>query len=124
MIGAPLVFTLPLFMFTRQLYRVKRRALDRYHEKAVEYALAFEQKWLRSRATDKSAGMGETYPSLNNLNAVYEHIHKIRVVPFDMRSFVELMMQTLGSLLPLFPYLEVSEPILKLMQRLVKAVGH
>lgn len=124
-VGAPLLFTLPLFMFTRQLYRVKRRALERFHEKAVEHALAFEQRWLRSRATDKSVRSGETdLLALNNLNAVYEHIHKIRVVPFDMRSFLELMMQTLGSLLPLFPYLQASEPVLKVMEGLVKAVGH
>jgi hypothetical protein len=61
--------------------------------------------------------------ALNNLNAVYEHIRKIRVVPFDLRSFLELMMQTLGSLLPLLPYLGIPDKLLEVLEHLVKVVA-
>jgi hypothetical protein len=68
--------------------------------------IAFERKWLRRRATDKHGTAGEPdLIGLNNLTAVYDHIHKMRVIPFDLRSFLELTMQTVGSLLPLLPYL-------------------
>lgn len=33
-------------------------------------------------------------------------------------------MQTVGSLLPLLPYLGVSEPILKVLEGLVRAAAH
>jgi hypothetical protein len=46
-IGALLIFTVPLFMFTKQLYRAKRRALELFHEKATERALAFQQTWMQ-----------------------------------------------------------------------------
>ena len=59
---------------------------------------------------------------LNNLNAVYDHIRKMRVVPFDARSFLELTMQTVGSLLPILPYLGIPEPNLKMLESLYKAL--
>lgn len=124
-LGAPLLFTIPLFMFTKQLYRTKKRALDRYHEKAVEHTIAFERKWLHLRATDKHVTTGEAdLVGLNNLTAVYDHIHKMRVVPFDLRSFLELTMQTLGSLFPLLPYLGIPEPNLKMLEVLYKTMTH
>lgn len=124
-LGAPLLFTVPLFMFTKQLYRAKKRALDRYHKKAIEHAIAFERKWLRPRATDKHDAAGEAdLVGLNNLTAVYAHIHKMRVVPFDLRSFLELTMQTVGSLFPLLPYLGIPEPSLKMLEGLYKTMTH
>jgi hypothetical protein len=124
-LGAPLLFTVPLFMFTKQLYRAKKRALDRYHKKAIEHAIAFERKWLRPRATDKHDTAGEAdLVGLNNLTAVYAHIHKMRVVPFDLRSFLELTMQTVGSLFPLLPYLGIPEPSLKMLEGLYKTMTH
>ena len=122
-IGAPLLFTIPLFMFTKQLHRAKKRALERYHKRAIERAVAFEQKWLdpRSHGTDDTAGEAEL-TGLSNLNAVYDHIRKMRVVPFDARSFLELTMQTVGSLLPILPYLGIPEPNLKMLESLYKAL--
>jgi hypothetical protein len=39
-----------------------------------------------------------------------------------MRSFLELMGQTAGSLLPILPYVGVPEPIHKLLEGLFKAI--
>jgi hypothetical protein len=123
-IGAPLLFTLPLFMFTKQLPRTKKRALDRYHRKAVGYAIAFERKWLHAPSGGQDEALGEArLVGLNTLNAVYDHVYRMRVVPFDARSFLELTAQTLGSLVPLLPYLGVSEPNLKLMEGVFKVMG-
>lgn len=123
-IGAPLLFTLPLFMFTKQLHRAKKRALERYHHIAIERAVAFEEKWLESGPRENPEALREAdLAGLNNLNAVYDHIKKMRVVPFDTRSFLELMGQTLGSLLPILPYVGVPEPIAKILEGLLKAIG-
>ncbi|HVG02910.1 MAG TPA: hypothetical protein VM842_08465 [Nitrospira sp.] len=54
------------------------------------------------------------FEGLNVLNQVYDHIHKMRVVPFDLRSFSELVGSALGPLMPLLPYVvDISQPWLK-----------
>ena len=124
-IGAPLLFTVPLFMFTKQLHRAKKRAVERYHRRAIERVIAFEQEWLEPRSHGKNDEPGESeLIGLNNLNTVYEHLRKMRVVPFDARSFLELTMQTVGSLLPILPYLGIPEPNLKMLESLYKALPH
>jgi hypothetical protein len=124
-IGAPLLFTIPLFMFTKQLHRAKKRAVERYHTRAIERAMAFELKWLERRSYGKYDPSSEAeLTGLNSLNAVYDHIRKMRVVPFDARSFLELTMQTIGSLLPILPYLGIPEPNLKMLESLYKALPH
>jgi hypothetical protein len=74
------------------------------------------------RRTNEALGEARLL-GLNNLNAVYDHIYGMRVVPFDTRSLLELMAQTLGSLAPLLPYLGVSETNLKLMEGVFKVMG-
>ena len=124
-IGAPLLFTIPLFMFTKQLHRAKKRAVERYHTRAIERAIAFERKWLERRSHGKYDPSGEAeLIGLSNLNTVYDHIRKMRVVPFDARSFLELTMQTFGSLLPILPYLGIPEPNIKMLESLYKALTH
>ncbi len=124
-IGAPLLFTIPLLMFTRPLHRAKKRAVERYHKRAIERALAFEQKWLEPRSHGRYEPVGDAeLIGLSNLNAVYDHIRKMRVVPIDVRSFLELTMQTAGSLAPLLPYLDIPEPNLKMLESLYKALTH
>jgi hypothetical protein len=40
----------------------------------------------------------------------------MRIVPFDWRSFAELLGQTLGALIPLLGYLNLPKPILGLLE--------
>lgn len=117
-IGAPLLFTLPLFMFTRQLFQAKARALEVLQERSMERAKAFEEKWLKACSSGHYELMsGSDLAGLNALNQVYDHIHKMRVVPFDLRSFSELVGSALGPLVPLLPYLvDLPEPWLKVIE--------
>ena len=80
-VGAPLMFTLPLFMFTRQLYHAKSRALEAFQERSMEPAGAFEEKWLKACSSGHYELMsGSDLLGLNALNQVYDHIHQeIRV---------------------------------------------
>jgi hypothetical protein len=117
-IGAPLLFTLPLFMFTRQLYQAKARALEVFQERSMERALAFEEKWLKACSSGNYELMsGSDLSGLNALNKVYDHIHKMRVVPFDLRSFSELLGSAMGPMVPLLPYLvDIPEPWLRVLE--------
>lgn len=101
-IGAPLLFTLPLLMFTKQLYRTKKRAIDAYQERATEAALYFEQKWLKGcEGEDCEMLFGTTLSGMNHLRTAFHNMEEMRVVPFDLRSFTHLFGSTFGSLLPL-----------------------
>ena len=112
-------------MFTKQLYRTKKRALDRYHKKAIDYAIAFERKWLRPRATDKHDTAGEADLGLNNLTAVYAHVHKMRVVPFDLRVIFGTDHANSRVLVSSdFSYLGIPEPSLKMLEGLYKTLTH
>ena len=50
-IGAPLLFTLPLFMFTRQLFRAKRRALAIYRRRVPSTAVRSRADGSQDRAS-------------------------------------------------------------------------
>lgn len=117
-IGAPLLFTLPLFMFTKQLYHAKSRALEMFQERSMERAKAFEEKWLKACTSGHYELMsGSDLTGLNALNQVYDHIHTMRVVPLDLRSFSELIGSALGPMVPLLPYIvDLPEPWLKAIQ--------
>lgn len=117
-IGAPLLFTIPLFMFTAQLYQAKSRAMELFQERSMERALAFEQKWLKACSSGSYELMsGSDLAGLNALNQVYDHIHAMRVVPFDLRSFSELVGSALGPMVPLLPYLvDLPEPWLRAIE--------
>lgn len=70
----------------------------------MERALAFEEKWLKACSSGNYELMsGSDLAGLNALNQVYDHIHKMRVVPFDLRSFSELVGSALGPMAPLRP---------------------
>lgn len=117
-IGAPLLFTTPLLMFTKQLYQAKSRALEAFQERSMDRAKAFEEKWLTACSSGNYELMsGSDLAGLNALNQVYDHIHKMRVVPFDLRSFSELVGAALGPMVPLLPYIvDLPEPWLKALE--------
>ena len=54
---------------------------------------------------------------LNAINMVYDRLRKMRVVPFDARSFTELVASALSPMIPLLPYLiELPEPWIKAIE--------
>ncbi|MGQ0812549.1 MAG: hypothetical protein ACT4OO_15180 [Nitrospiraceae bacterium] len=104
---APLIFTAPLFMFTKQLSRAKRRALELFNEKAMDRALAFQRKWLDACTSGEYRDLGGADLSgLDALNAIYDRIHKMRVVPLDARSLAELVGYAMGPFVPVITVME------------------
>jgi len=128
-IGAPLLFTAPLFMFTKQLYRTKRRAMSAYRERAVEHLRHLEKRWLHNERREAAPEEMRQFAEHSTLDALYNRIHHMRVVPFDLRSFSQLIGSTLGAMSTLLPLLhargeanEIMELVTKLFERL--GAGH
>ena len=106
-IGAPLVFSVPLFMFTKQLHHAKRRALAHFHRNVTERALMLERTWMQACDSKEYAPMIDAeVAGLNSIHALYNHLQKMRVVPLDLRSFAELVGYATGPFLPLVSLLE------------------
>jgi hypothetical protein len=112
-VASPALFTLPLFMFTKQLYRAKKRVREELYEKAGERARAFESAW---RGAEPGVTLQNELFAWQQLRHLFEHVEEMRIVPFDLRSLSELLGQTLGSLVPLLAYLNLPEWITKLLE--------
>lgn len=95
-VPAPLFFTLPLFLFTRQLFRAKRRALAAYRERARRHAESVEARWLGRHAAEPPAP--SDVADLSNFATMFTRMQQMRVVPFDLGSFGHLLGSTLGSI--------------------------
>ena len=124
-IGAPLLFTLPLFMFTKQLHRTKKRALAAYRERAVDHLRSLEKRWLHGDRREATAEEMRQFAEQATLDTLYTRIHHMRVVPFDLRSFGQLVGSTFGAMSTLLPLLhsrgeinEVVEVVSKLLEHL------
>jgi hypothetical protein len=121
--GAPIFFSLPLLFFTKQLALVKKTAVAAYHDRARDAAIHFEERWLAScKDRDCDVLLGTYLSGMNNLHTAYNHIKTMRVVPFDIKSFLQLSASTVGSLLPIIPKLMTVSPAAIKVIELLKAV--
>jgi hypothetical protein len=121
---APLLFTLPLLMFTKQLARTKRRALALCRAQLLRRSQAFEA---RSLDEDLSVGAGSDVAwqaSMNNLSGVFDRIEGMRVVPFDFKSASQLLASTIGSVATVLPLLKFQGPLKDWLDLLSSVLGH
>ena len=104
-IGAPALFTAPLLMFTKQLFRTKHRALAVYREQILRRLLAFESTWLGADASDATSAT--VLGNMNHLTTLFQRIEHMRIVPFDLRSGLQLIGSTVGSVAAALPLLQL-----------------
>ena len=84
-------------------------------------ALTFERQWREMSASTAGTTLaGTDLVVYNQLRALYQHVHAMRVVPFDLRSFSELVGYATGPFLPLLTLVErlESPPITWLIDHL------
>lgn len=123
-VAAPLLFTLPLLMFTKQLYRTKRRALAKYREQVTLQTRRLESDWLA--APDTEPGAPPNLDQLNQLNqtsVLFDRIAHMRVVPFDWESAAQLLASTIGSVATALPLLKIEGPTKDWLEFLTKLLG-
>ena len=123
-LGAPALFTLPLFMFTKQLFRSKRRALAAYRERLTEHSRRVEQHWLFETTRVTSKNEMREIAELETLGTVFSRVEKMRVVPFDLRSFGQLVGSTLGAIATLLPLLYEKGELATIFEAFGRLVGH
>jgi len=122
-IGAPLLFTMPLFMFTKQLFRARKRALAAYLERVTEHCRVVESRWLFG---DKAGLPQEEFRDLaeqSTLGTIFARIDGMRVIPFDLRSFLQLLGSTLGAMATLLPLLHAKGEMAGMVEAISKLLG-
>jgi hypothetical protein len=123
-VGAPLLFTLPLFMFTKQLFRTKKRALAAYRERVSEHSRQFEKHWLYTDKIEPGPEEMRQLAEQSTLGLMYTRIEHMRVVPFDLRSFSQLLGSTLGAMSTLLPLLHSKGDLAEIFEAIGKFLGH
>ena len=123
-LGAPVLFTLPLFMFTKQLYRSKKRAIAAYRERVTEQSRKVEQHWLFDVRREAPAEDIRELAELETLGSIFTRIEKMRVVPFDLRSFGQLVGSSLGAIATLLPLLYEKGELSAILEALGRIIGH
>ncbi len=123
-IGAPLLFTLPLFMFTKQLFRTRKRALAAYRERVTEHSRVVESRWLFGEKTQSAQEEIRDLAEQSTLGTMFARIEHMRVVPFDLRSFVQLLGSTLGAMATLLPLLHAKGELAAFVEAISKLLGH
>jgi hypothetical protein len=125
-VGAPLLFTIPLLMFTAQLFETKQRALTLCRGQALHRTLAFEAR-LQSRDRGASADWeANSLANLSHVGATFNRIERMRVVPFDFRSASQLVGSTVGSVATVLPLLRIEGPLqdwLELLSAILRRGG-
>ena len=110
-----LVFA-PLFLFTGQLARAKRRGLGEYGTLAERYVREFDTKWLRGGAAADEPLVGSAdIQSLADLGNSYEVVRGMRVAPISRDAILQLAVATL---VPVAPLLLTMMPLEELVRKL------
>jgi hypothetical protein len=105
----------PLFIFIPRLAAAKRRELQAFGALANSHALEFEGKWLRGRPPQEELlGTGDI-STLADLDATFQNIRAMRVVPLDLALIKVLV---LAAFLPLLPLLLTELPLVEIIKRL------
>ena len=110
----------PLAVFTGVLLRTKRIGLQQYGTLATSYTGLFHKKWIEHQNPDQEPLLGTgDIQSLADLGNSYAFIEKMKPLPIDPRTIIQLVV---ASLLPMAPLLLTVMPlkdILKLMLKIL-----
>jgi hypothetical protein len=121
-LAAVLVSTIlgPLLVFSPQLARAKRAGLREYGTLTQRYAREFDDKWLRGGAPADEPLMGSAdIQSLADLGNSFGVVKDMSIVPFTMKTVLQLAIVTL---LPVLPLTLTMISLEDLVMRLLKAV--
>lgn len=102
--GALIALHLPLLVFSTRLARCRFKGLLEFGALVWNYDMAFDEKWIKNRGTtNRESLLGSSdIQSMADIATCYDHIDRMRLIPFDIKAFSVLL---LVALLPLTPLL-------------------
>lgn len=102
-IAAPVLFLLPLCFFSMQLYRAREEGLLKYSPLASLRARHLESRFAKSehRAVLDTPEPVATVVTAEEVDAMYERVENMRIVPFDLETVRGLVVTSIGPMIPL-----------------------
>jgi len=117
---ALLAILAPLLVFSPRLAAAKRAGVIEYGTLAQRYAREFDRKWLRAGAPADEPLIGSAdIQSLADLGNSFQVVKDMRLVPFNLRTVLQLAVATL---LPVAPLVLTMFSLEEVLLRLVKVV--
>jgi hypothetical protein len=114
---ALLVLHCPLLAFSGRLARCRFKGLLEFGTLAWRHDRAFDARWLRNptaAAGERILGSADIQ-SLAAIGTCYEHIDRMRLVPFDTKAFAVLL---LAAGLPMLPLVGTAVPLKEIFMKL------
>ncbi len=116
-VGATVVFLLPLLTLAGTLHRTRRKGLIEYGAFASRYDQQFDRKWVQRRNPEGEPLLGTPdIPSLANLGISFQTVHEMRFLPIDRRS---IMILTISAALPMLPLVFLDPRAMEIAEKLV-----
>jgi len=116
-VGATLVFLLPLLTLAGTLHRTRRKGLIEYGALASRYDQQFDRKWVQGRNPEAEPLLGTPdIPSLANLGISFQTVHEMRFLPIDRRS---IMILIISAALPMLPLVFLDPRALEIAEELL-----
>jgi hypothetical protein len=107
----------PLLVFSRQLYRVRYRDVEAYHDLARDYVDELRRKWITERSGESSLLGTPDIRTLNDLGGSYRTTEETRVIAFGVSNIARVWV---GALVPMLPIAVVTMP----MSEVASHLGH
>jgi hypothetical protein len=108
----------PLLTFSGQLVSARLIGLERYGRLARDYTTGFDDRWIAHAREDDLLGTADIQ-SLADLGNSYRMVQDMRVVVFDRR---DLLILVIGLLVPICPLVLTVVPLSALLKKVTKAV--
>jgi hypothetical protein len=110
----------PLVVFTQILFETKFHGLHEYGALATNYTGSFHKKWIQRQNTEQEALLGTgDIQSLADMGNSYSFIEKMKFLPVDLRTLLQLI---IASLLPMIPLLTLVIPLREILKFLFKVL--
>ena len=97
-----IVFLGPLLIFMPKLRAARVRGVLEYGRLALQYTQSFDRKWVRGGAPEGEELLGSgDIQSLADMGGSFERIENTRIVPFSVKTLLDLTISVLAPMLPL-----------------------
>jgi hypothetical protein len=106
----------PLLAFSGRLGRCRFRGLLDFGTLIGFHDRAFDEKWVKSQGAQKTSLLGSPdVSSLAALAAAYEHVERMRLIPFDRKAVLVLIV---SALIPMIPLVGTAIPLKEILAKL------
>jgi hypothetical protein len=106
----------PLLAFSGRLGRCRFRALLEFGTLIGRHDRAFDEKWIKTRGTDRAGLLGSPdVSSLADIGTVYEHVERMQLIPFDRKALLVLIT---AALIPMVPLVGTAIPLQEILSKL------